>query len=66
MKTPPDKRVDLSALSAWAPQLAEAFVSLASDIALVLHTSGSTGRAKRVPIMHSNITASASQNVPSE
>jgi hypothetical protein len=40
MKPPPDKRVDLSALSAWAPQLAEAFVSLASDIALVLDENG--------------------------
>jgi transcriptional regulator PpsR len=40
MKSPEDKRVDLSALSAWAPQLAEAFVSLASDIALVLDQNG--------------------------
>lgn len=40
MKSPPGKRVDLSALSAWAPQLAEAFVSLASDIALVLDENG--------------------------
>lgn len=40
MKSPPDKRVDLSALSAWAPQLAEAFVSLSSDIALVLDQNG--------------------------
>lgn len=32
--------VDLGALSAWAPQLAEAFVSLASDIALVLDADG--------------------------
>jgi transcriptional regulator PpsR len=35
-KNPPD----LAGLSAWAPQLAEAFVSLASDIALVLNHEG--------------------------
>jgi acyl-CoA synthetase (AMP-forming)/AMP-acid ligase II len=29
------------------------------DIALVLHTSGSTGWPKRVPILHSNLAASA-------
>jgi transcriptional regulator PpsR len=40
MQSPQDERVDLSALSAWAPQLAEAFVSLASDIALVLDQDG--------------------------
>ncbi len=32
------------------------------DIALVLHTTGSTGRPKRVPILHRNITAST-QNI---
>ena len=40
MKSPPGSTVDLSALSEWAPQLAEAFVSLASDIALVLDQNG--------------------------
>ena len=40
MKSPPGKPNDLSALSAWAPQLAEAFVSLSSDIALVLDENG--------------------------
>ena len=40
MKSPPGKPFDLSALSAWAPQLAEAFVSLSSDIALVLDENG--------------------------
>ena len=34
------EHADLSALSSWAPQLAEAFVSLASDIALVLDADG--------------------------
>ena len=40
MTSPPGHPVDLSALSDWAPQLAEAFVSLASDIALVLDDNG--------------------------
>ena len=40
MKSPPGSAVDLSALSDWAPQLAEAFVSLASDIALVIDQNG--------------------------
>ena len=31
---------DLSALSGWAPELAQTFVSLASDIALVLDDGG--------------------------
>ena len=34
----------------------------ADDIALVLHTSGTTSRPKIVPLMHSNVTASA-QNI---
>jgi hypothetical protein len=33
-------RTDLAALSAWAPELAETFVALASDIALVLEEQG--------------------------
>jgi acyl-CoA synthetase (AMP-forming)/AMP-acid ligase II len=33
------------------------------DIALVLHTTGSTGRPKRVPIMHRNIAASTTNIV---
>lgn len=33
-------RPDLAALSAWAPELARTFVSLASDIALVIDSSG--------------------------
>ncbi len=36
----PDDQPDLAALSAWAPQLASTFVSLASDIALVIDESG--------------------------
>ena len=40
MTSPPGHPVDFSALSDWAPQLAEAFVSLASDIALVLDDNG--------------------------
>jgi acyl-CoA synthetase (AMP-forming)/AMP-acid ligase II len=29
------------------------------DVAMILHTSGTTGRPKRVPILHSNLVASA-------
>jgi transcriptional regulator PpsR len=36
----PDDSPDLAALSAWAPQLAQTFVSLASDIALVIDADG--------------------------
>lgn len=31
----------------------------ATDVALVLHTSGTTGRPKRVPLTHANLTSSA-------
>ena len=34
----------------------------ASDIALILHTSGTTSRPKIVPLLHSNVAASA-QNI---
>lgn len=40
MSRPADDRPDLAALSAWAPDLAKTFVSLASDIALVIDSSG--------------------------
>ena len=40
MSAVPAEPLDLSALSAWAPQLADAFVSLSSDIALVLDADG--------------------------
>lgn len=36
----PEMRPDLGALSPWAPELARTFVSLASDIALVIDSSG--------------------------
>jgi transcriptional regulator PpsR len=36
----PGKQPDLAALSAWAPELAKTFVSLASDIALVIDEGG--------------------------
>ena len=37
---PPAPRPDLAALSAWAPELADTFVALACDIALVLDDQG--------------------------
>jgi transcriptional regulator PpsR len=37
---PPLTSPDLAALSAWAPELAKTFVSLASDIALVIDAAG--------------------------
>jgi acyl-CoA synthetase (AMP-forming)/AMP-acid ligase II len=39
--------------------------SIADDIALVLHTSGTTSRPKRVPLRHRNLTASVSNIVAS-
>jgi transcriptional regulator PpsR len=38
--SPPGDRPDLAALSQWAPELAKTFVSLASDIALVIDSAG--------------------------
>lgn len=40
MTDEPGGRFDLAALSAWAPELANTFVSLASDIALVIDCDG--------------------------
>jgi transcriptional regulator PpsR len=40
MSGPAQERPDLAALSAWAPELAKTFVSLASDIALVIDADG--------------------------
>jgi transcriptional regulator PpsR len=40
VSVPPGETPDLGALSPWAPQLAETFVSLASDIALVIDDEG--------------------------
>jgi acyl-CoA synthetase (AMP-forming)/AMP-acid ligase II len=41
-----------------APTGKTAAGALPDDFALVLHTGGSTGRPKRVPIMHRNMAAS--------
>ena len=46
------------ALSGTAPRRAVQPAS-ASDVALVLHTSGSTARPKRVPLAHANLSISA-------
>lgn len=40
MSSLPIERPDLAALSAWAPELAKTFVSLSSDIALVIDEGG--------------------------
>jgi len=40
MSSSPGKHPDLAALSQWAPELAKTFVSLASDIALVIDDDG--------------------------
>ncbi|MEP7296893.1 MAG: transcriptional regulator PpsR [Burkholderiales bacterium] len=40
MNRAPGDRPDLAALSAWAPELAKTFVSLASDIALIIDADG--------------------------
>ena len=47
----------------WAPQPAAAAArpgpAQAADVALVLHTSGTTSKPKVVPLTHANVTASA-------
>jgi acyl-CoA synthetase (AMP-forming)/AMP-acid ligase II len=48
---------------AGAPTGKTAAAPTADDVALVLHTSGSTGLPKRVPIRHRNITASTTNIV---
>ncbi|MGR3660139.1 MAG: acyl--CoA ligase [Paracoccaceae bacterium] len=45
-----------------ATSVADTSLPDADDIALILHTSGTTSRPKIVPLLHSNVTASA-QNV---
>lgn len=49
--------LDVSALAAKAPQLSG--VAQPDDIALVLHTSGTTSRPKIVPLTQRNVCASA-------
>ncbi|MGY3437608.1 MULTISPECIES: acyl--CoA ligase [unclassified Marinovum] len=51
-------RLEPSAAAAPAPEAQ----TQAEDVALILHTSGTTSRPKIVPLMHSNVTASA-QNI---
>ena len=42
-----------------APALSATAVALPDDVALVLHTSGTTSRPKKVPLSHANLCASA-------
>ena len=42
-----------------APNRVSATAPSAKDVALILHTSGSTGQPKRVPLQHANLTVSA-------
>jgi acyl-CoA synthetase (AMP-forming)/AMP-acid ligase II len=42
----------------WAARTAEPDPPAGGDVALMLHTSGTTGRPKRVPLRHRNLTAS--------
>lgn len=44
---------------ARAPALSEDLHGSADDVALVLHTSGTTSRPKQVPLTHANLLASA-------
>jgi acyl-CoA synthetase (AMP-forming)/AMP-acid ligase II len=50
---------DLSGPSGAPDEPAQEELAGASDIALVLHTSGTTSRPKIVPLTHANVTASA-------
>lgn len=58
-------RVDLDAAGRWSVEAphrvaaAEAPDPRADDVALVLHTSGTTGRPKRVPLSHGNLSFAA-------
>jgi acyl-CoA synthetase (AMP-forming)/AMP-acid ligase II len=57
----PDGRVYLHAAS----KRVSAGAPAPSDIALILHTSGSTGQPKRVPLRHSNLMESATNIIAS-
>jgi acyl-CoA synthetase (AMP-forming)/AMP-acid ligase II len=50
---------DFTLLSDLSASAASSGFSQAGDIALVLHTSGTTSRPKIVPLTHANVTASA-------
>ncbi len=51
-------RAEIEVASSFADQVREGFAG-PDDIALVLHTSGTTSRPKIVPLSHANITATA-------
>ena len=53
-----DGRVILTTPGAEVQEARDAAVPEPDDIALVLHTSGTTSRPKRVPLVHRNLTAS--------
>ena len=53
-----DGRVTLATPGAGTQEGREAAVREPDDVALVLHTSGTTSRPKRVPLAHRNLTAS--------
>ena len=53
-----DGRVSLTTSGAGTPRSRAPAVPDPEDVALVLHTSGTTSRPKRVPLAHRNLTAS--------
>lgn len=54
----PDGTVAFAAIKNARPAVPEALAE-ADDVAMILHTSGTTSRPKRVPIRHRNMAASA-------
>ena len=59
MKPSPGRPPDLEASQARPPAAARAAAPTPDDVALLLHTSGTTSRPKQVPLRHRNLMASA-------
>lgn len=59
LSVPDDAKAGMFKLSAEASGSADTTAPTADDVALILHTSGTTSRPKIVPLLQSNVAASA-------
>ena len=59
LSVPGDAKAGMFKLSAVASSSADTTAPTADDVALILHTSGTTSRPKIVPLLQSNVAASA-------